>query len=46
MNDVNMVEAKKQGLSKIHNARFYNIAPRAINCIAYNRDTNWLAVTR
>lgn len=40
------VEAKTQGLCKIHNARFYNLAPRAINSMAYNREMPWLAITR
>lgn len=40
------VEAKKQGLCKIHNARFYNLPPRAINSFAYNQENSWLALTR
>lgn len=40
------VEAKKQSLCKIHNARFYNLPPRAINGMAYNPEMNWLALTR
>lgn len=40
------VEAKKQDLCKIHNARFYNLPPRAINSMAYNPEMSWLALTR
>lgn len=40
------VKMKNEGLCKIHNARFYNLPPRAINNMAYNQDLNLLALTR
>lgn len=41
-----MVENKSNGLSKIHNVRFYNLTPRSINYLAYNKDSCKLAVSR
>lgn len=38
--------AGKQGLCKLHNARFYNISPRGINSMAYNSNMSWLAISR
>lgn len=37
---------RPEGVCKIHNVRFYNLTPRAINSMAYNRDLFWLALTR
>lgn len=34
------------GLCKIHNVRFYNLTPRSISYLAYNKNTGKLAVVR
>lgn len=39
-------DTKKPGMCKVHNARFYNLPPRAINCLAYNPEMFWMALTR
>lgn len=36
----------QDGMYKIHNVRFYNLTPRAINYIAYNHQSSKLAVSR
>lgn len=41
-----MVELKSNGLCKIHNVRFYNLTPRSINFLAYNKESSKLAVSR
>lgn len=34
------------GICKIHNARFYNLSPRSINYIVYNKKSHKLALSR
>lgn len=41
-----MVEDKQNRACKVHNARFYTLAPRAINYLAYNRTHSQLALAR
>lgn len=39
-------DRERDGIKKIHNVRFYNLAPRPINCLAYNKLSGKLAVSR
>lgn len=41
-----MVEDKQNRSCKVHNVRFYTLAPRAINYLAYNDETSKLALSR
>ncbi|KAG8229179.1 hypothetical protein J437_LFUL001051, partial [Ladona fulva] len=34
------------GTCKVHNVRFYNLEPQAINCMAYDKDRRKLALSR
>lgn len=41
-----MVEDRQNRACKVHNARFYTLAPRAVNYLAYNRAHSQLALAR
>lgn len=43
-----MIQHKQppSGMCKMHNVRFYNLTPRAINASAYNKELKLLALTR
>lgn len=43
---VKMEEDKPNGEFKIHNVGFYNLAPREIKCISYNKNDKKLAISR
>lgn len=41
----NIIESK-MSTCKIHNIRFYNLKPRAISCICYEKSSKKLALSR
>lgn len=40
------LEMEEQRSVKLHNVNFYNLAPRAIQCLAFNRSTLKVALSR
>lgn len=46
VNAMKMKAAEGEGITRIHNVRFYNLPPRSINCLSYNQRSGKLALSR